>query len=112
MRLSHKRNVQAKLQKRIQAAVANLATAPRKAKPVASKATVSALVAEKKVAASEVAEVKNVAVSAVKSNLTLTPKQQQVLDIVTANVDGINPKVLVSPQGKTKQKRLHGPLVR
>ncbi|EJN6826278.1 hypothetical protein ATY36_07715 [Vibrio cidicii] len=104
MRLSHKRNVQAKLQKRIQAAVANLATAPRKAKPVASKATVSALVAEKKVAASEVAEVKNVAVSAVKSNLTLTPKQQQVLDIVVANVDGINPKSIGLAAGQDEAK--------
>lgn len=78
MRLAHKRKVQMKLQKRIKATVANVAAAPKAAKPVAEKA-----VAEKKVAAAKTVEV------------ALTPKQQQVLDIVVANAEGINLKVLV-----------------
>ncbi|TON88741.1 MarR family transcriptional regulator, partial [Vibrio parahaemolyticus] len=40
MRLAHKRKVQMKLQKRIKATVANLAAAPKTAKPVAEKAAV------------------------------------------------------------------------
>ena len=74
MRLAHKRKVQMKLQKRIKATVANVAAAPKAEKPVAEKA-----VAEKKVAAAKTVEV------------ALTPKQQQVLDIVVANADGITP---------------------
>lgn len=49
MRLAHKRKVQMKLQKRIKATVANLAAAPKTAKPVAEKAAVKPVV-EKAVA--------------------------------------------------------------
>ncbi|EGR1274619.1 MarR family transcriptional regulator [Vibrio parahaemolyticus] len=87
MRLAHKRKVQMKLQKRIKATVANLAAAPKTAKPVAEKA-----VAEKKVAAAKTVDV------------ALTPKQQQVLDIVVANAEGINPKGIGLAAGQEDAK--------
>ncbi len=87
MRLAHKRKVQMKLQKRIKATVANVAAAPKAAKPVAEKA-----VAEKKVAAAKTVEV------------ALTPKQQQVLDIVVANAEGINPKGIGLAAGQEDTK--------
>ncbi|MFV8450895.1 MarR family transcriptional regulator [Vibrio campbellii] len=87
MRLAHKRKVQMKLQKRIKATVANVAAAPKAEKPVAEKA-----VAEKKVAAAKTVEV------------ALTPKQQQVLDIVVANAEGINPKGIGLAAGQEEAK--------
>ncbi|AXY01353.1 MarR family transcriptional regulator [Vibrio alfacsensis] len=101
MRLAHKRKVQMKLQKRIKATVANLAAAPKAAKPVVEKAAapfvaeqavVEKAVAEKKVAAAKVVEV------------ALTPKQQQVLDIVVANAEGINPKGIGLAAGQEDTK--------
>lgn len=89
MRLAHKRNVQAKLQKRIKATVAKLA-APKTAKPVTAQPIVqtAAKPAAKKAAV----------------DVALTPKQQQVLDIVASNAEGINPKSigLVAGQEDTK----------
>lgn len=82
MRLAHKRKVQMKLQKRIKATVANVAAAPKAAKPVAEKA----------VAAAKTVEV------------ALTPKQQQVLDIVVANAEGINPKGIGLAAGQEDTK--------
>ncbi|EHK2920285.1 MarR family transcriptional regulator [Vibrio parahaemolyticus] len=87
MRLAHKRKVQMKLQKRIKATVANLAAAPKTVKPVVEKA-----VAEKKVAAAKTVDV------------ALTPKQQQVLDIVVANAEGINPKGIGLAAGQEDAK--------
>ncbi|MDK9753984.1 MarR family transcriptional regulator [Vibrio sp. D173a] len=87
MRLAHKRKVQMKLQKRIKATVANVAAAPKAEKPVAEKS-----VAEKKVAAAKTVEV------------ALTPKQQQVLDIVVANAEGINPKGIGLAAGQEEAK--------
>ncbi|MDN3679893.1 MarR family transcriptional regulator [Vibrio tapetis subsp. quintayensis] len=84
MRLAHKRKVQMKLQKHIKAAVANVA-APKATKPAANK-----IVAEKTVAATPAA--KKVVAAATKADVALTPKQQQVLDIVVSNAEGINPK--------------------
>ncbi|EHK7404542.1 TPA: MarR family transcriptional regulator [Vibrio parahaemolyticus] len=96
MRLAHKRKVQMKLQKRIKATVANLAAAPKTAKPVAEKAAVKPVVekavAEKKVAAAQTVDV------------ALTPKQQQVLDIVVANAEGINPKGIGLAAGQEDAK--------
>ncbi|MGR5131548.1 MarR family transcriptional regulator [Vibrio alfacsensis] len=100
MRLAHKRKVQMKLQKRIKATVANLAAAPKAAnpvvekaaKPVAEQAVVEKAVAEKKVAAVKTVEV------------ALTPKQQQVLDIVAANAEGINPKGIGLAAGQEDTK--------
>ncbi|MFM2622974.1 MarR family transcriptional regulator [Vibrio owensii] len=92
MRLAHKRKVQMKLQKRIKATVANVAAAPKAAKPVAEKAVAEKKVAEKKVAAAKTVEV------------ALTPKQQQVLDIVVANAEGINPKGIGLAAGQEDTK--------
>ncbi|HCM0844969.1 MarR family transcriptional regulator [Vibrio parahaemolyticus] len=96
MRLAHKRKVQMKLQKRIKATVANLAAAPKTAKPVAEKAAVKPVV-EKAVAEKKVAAAKTVEVA-------LTPKQQQVLDIVVANAEGINPKGIGLAAGQEDAK--------
>ncbi|CAH0525261.1 hypothetical protein CTH30272_00630 [Allocatenococcus thiocycli] len=100
MRLAHKRKVQMKLQKRIKATVANIAAVQKAAKPVAEKAAPSVTekaVAEKVVAEKKVAVVKTVEVA-------LTPKQQQVLDIVVANADGINPKGIGLAAGQEDTK--------
>ncbi len=96
MRLAHKRKVQMKLQKRIKATVANLAAAPKTAKPVAEKAAVKPVV-EKAVAEKKVAAAKTV-------DVALTPKQQQVLDIVVANAEGINPKGIGLASGQEDAK--------
>ncbi|EGR2730712.1 MarR family transcriptional regulator [Vibrio parahaemolyticus] len=96
MRLAHKRKVQMKLQKRIKATVANLAAAPKAAKPVAEKAAVKPVV-EKAVAEKKVAAAKTV-------DVALTPKQQQVLDIVVANAEGINPKGIGLAAGQEDAK--------
>ncbi|MDK9770146.1 MarR family transcriptional regulator [Vibrio sp. B181a] len=92
MRLAHKRKVQMKLQKRIKATVANVAAAPKAEKPVAEKAVAEKKVAEKKVAVAKTVEV------------ALTPKQQQVLDIVVANAEGINPKGIGLAAGQEEAK--------
>lgn len=100
MRLAHKRKVQMKLQKRIKATVANLAAAPKAAKPVVEKAAkpvAEQAVVEKAVAEKKVAAVKTVEVA-------LTPKQQQVLDIVVANAEGINPKGIGLAAGQEDTK--------
>ncbi|MEZ9233146.1 MarR family transcriptional regulator [Vibrio amylolyticus] len=86
MRLAHKRKVQMKLQKHIKATVANVKAAP-KAKPVPKKEPV----AEKAVAAKTV-------------DIALTPKQQQVLDIVVSNAEGINPKGIGLAAGQEEAK--------
>ena len=96
MRLAHKRKVQMKLQKRVKATVANVAKAPKTAKPVAEK-----VVAEQPVVEKAVAEKK---VAAVKTDVALTPKQQQVLDIVVANAEGINPKGIGLAAGQEDTK--------
>lgn len=90
MRLAHKRKVQQKLQKRIKATVANIA-APKKVKPAQEK-TVAAKPAAKK------------AVVTKKTDVALTPKQQQVLDIVAGNVEGINPKGIGLAAGQDEAK--------
>tara|TARA_Y100001956_G_scaffold79291_1_gene92225 strand:- start:106 stop:492 length:387 start_codon:yes stop_codon:yes gene_type:complete len=90
MRLAHKRKVQMKLQKRIKATVANVA-ATKKAKPAV----------EKKVAVEPAAEKVVVAKA---TDVALTPKQQQVLDIVVANAEGINPKGIGLEAGQEDAK--------
>ncbi|EKO3825570.1 MULTISPECIES: hypothetical protein [Vibrio] len=101
MRLAHKRKVQMKLQKRIKATVANVVAAPKAAKPVVEKAAAPSVatkaVAEKAVAEKKVAAAKTVEVA-------LTPKQQQVLDIVVANAEGINPKGIGLAAGQEDTK--------
>ena len=97
MRLAHKRKVQAKLQKRIKAAVVNAVATPKTAKPVAEKVVAEKTVAAKPAVEKTVAATKDVAVA-------LTPKQQQVLDIVVSNADGINPKGIGLKAGQEDAK--------
>ncbi|MCJ2375259.1 MarR family transcriptional regulator [Vibrio sp. ZSDZ34] len=87
MRLAHKRKVQAKLQKRIKAVVAKTAAATNTVKPVAAKAPVV-----------------ETATTTKKVDVALTPKQQQVLDIVAKYADGINPKGIGLEAGQEDAK--------
>lgn len=104
MRLAHKRKVQTKLQKRIKATVANLSSATKTAKPAAGKKVVE----NKKVVDNKIvkpAVEKAVAqVVAAKVDVELTPKQQQVLEIVAKNVQGINPKSIGLEAGQEEAK--------
>ncbi|MDW6003874.1 MarR family transcriptional regulator [Vibrio mangrovi] len=88
MRLAHKRNVQKKLQKRMKAFAVNL-TNSKQAEPQAPTP----------VSPSKSEPAKTVAV-----NANLTPKQAQVLDIVTQHVDGINPKNIGLEAGQEETK--------
>ncbi|ROS63242.1 MarR family transcriptional regulator [Vibrio crassostreae] len=97
MRLAHKRKVQAKLQKRTKAAVVKAVATPIKAKPVAEKVVAEKTVAAKPAVEKTVAATKEVAVA-------LTPKQQQVLDIVVSNAEGINPKGIGLAAGQEDAK--------
>ncbi|MEZ8512442.1 MarR family transcriptional regulator [Vibrio splendidus] len=97
MRLAHKRKVQAKLQKRTKAAVVKAVATPKKAKPVAEKVVAEETVAAKPAVEKAVAATKEVAVA-------LTPKQQQVLDIVVSNAEGINPKGIGLAAGQEDAK--------
>ncbi|WP_192888925.1 MarR family transcriptional regulator [Vibrio bathopelagicus] len=97
MRLAHKRKVQAKLQKRTKAAVVKAVATPKKAKPVAEKVVAEKTVAAKPAVEKVVAATKEVAVA-------LTPKQQQVLDIVVSNAEGINPKGIGLAAGQEDAK--------
>ncbi|EKM33964.1 hypothetical protein VCHENC02_0648, partial [Vibrio harveyi] len=90
-----------KLQKRIKATVANVVAAPKAAKPVVEKAAAPS-VAKKAVAEKAVAEKKVAAAKTVE--VALTPKQQQVLDIVVANAEGINPKGIGLAAGQEDTK--------
>ncbi|MCG9749999.1 MarR family transcriptional regulator [Vibrio brasiliensis] len=91
MRLAHKRKVQLKLQKRIKATVASV-KATKKAKPEVEKKVAVTPAAEKVVAAAKTTDV------------ALTPKQQQVLDIVVSNAEGINPKGIGLAAGQEDAK--------
>ncbi|SJL83200.1 MarR family transcriptional regulator [Vibrio palustris] len=96
MRLAHKRKVQSKLQKRMKAIVANLSSTPKadtsaKVEPVAKKAAIVTPQQESVAAPAKV-------------TVTLTPKQQQVLDIVVANANGINPKSIGLSAGQEDAK--------
>lgn len=95
MRLAHKRKVQAKLQKRIIAMVANITSAPKTAKPVAVNSVVAKQTAQP---SSEPVS------STIRADIVLTPKQQQVFDIVVANADGINPKAIGLAAGQEESK--------
>lgn len=92
MRLAHKRKVQLKLQKRIQAAVVNINASKRTTKPVVEPTVSLAAAIETEVVAPTV------------NRVALTPKQQQVLDIVAANAQGINPKGIGLVAGQEESK--------
>ncbi|KKD00706.1 MULTISPECIES: MarR family transcriptional regulator [Photobacterium] len=97
MRISHKRKVQLKLQKRIKAATA-----------VTQKSVTKAAVkqAAPVAAAKPQVDVKKSEAPAGKAAVTvsLTPKQQQVLGIVANNAEGINPKSIGLEAGQEDSK--------
>ncbi|GEM80637.1 MarR family transcriptional regulator [Vibrio superstes] len=93
MRLAHKRNVQMKLQKRIKTST----------KTAASKTVVKAETKAALMTATVEVKVENNA-EAKASDIALTPKQQQVLDIVVANAEGINPKGIGLEAGQEESK--------
>ncbi|EII3001488.1 hypothetical protein LG784_001364 [Vibrio cholerae] len=99
MRLAHKRKVQAKLQKRIKAIVANLATVKATVKSSTSVQQPAQSVHSKALSAhqSEQAAMPTV-------TCQLTPKQQQVLEIVRGAVEGINPKAIGLQAGQEEAK--------
>ncbi len=82
MRISHKRNIQRKLHKQ-KPLLTNTVSAAKNVQKVET-AIETAVVAEVVVASKPVV--------ASKSAATLTPKQQQVLDIIVKHTDGLNPK--------------------
>ncbi|MCG3862899.1 MULTISPECIES: MarR family transcriptional regulator [unclassified Photobacterium] len=103
MRISHKRKVQLKLQKQTPV-FAELATkaAPKKAAKKASNVeTVKVAPVAKTVEAKK--EVKATPAKAT-SAVSLTPKQQQVLDIVVKNAEGLNPKGIGLEAGQEDAK--------
>ncbi|MDX1301895.1 MarR family transcriptional regulator [Photobacterium sp.] len=102
MRISHKRKVQLKLQKRVQASVA---VAKPAAKKDAVKKAPTAETVKAAPAAKSVEEQKPVEVAAPAAvQVALTPKQQQVLDIVVKNQDGLNPKGIGLQAGQEDAK--------
>ncbi|MDO6707375.1 MarR family transcriptional regulator [Photobacterium sp. 1_MG-2023] len=98
MRISHKRKVQLKLQKRIQAAT----TVAQK--PVTKAAVKKAAPAKAAVAKPQVEEKQTAPAAPVATSVSLTPKQQQVLDIVAKNAEGINPKSIGLEAGQEDSK--------
>ncbi|CAM3054099.1 MarR family transcriptional regulator [Vibrio rarus] len=94
MRLAHKRKVQMKLQKRSKVNVSNTLSSQE-----------STQAKETQVVAAAAVEVKvEKAAEATVSTVALTPKQQQVLDIVLANVEGINSKSIGLAAGQDESK--------
>ncbi|SIN83963.1 MarR family transcriptional regulator [Salinivibrio sp. ES.052] len=83
MKISHKRKVQRKLNKRVKASL------PARQRPVKSK---------------PVAATQPATAPATSAASALTPKQQQVLDIVKANPEGINPKGIGLAAGQEDSK--------
>ncbi|MBD1574023.1 MarR family transcriptional regulator [Vibrio sp. S17_S38] len=98
MRLAHKRNIQRKLKKAVKVAKvtadSNITAAKPNAKKVIAKTKSAVVKAEKKVIA---------AVEATQ-DIKLTPKQQSILDIVAAHVEGINSKDIGLEAGQEEAK--------
>lgn len=98
MRLAHKRNIQRKLKKAVKVAKvtadSNITAAKPKTKKVIAKTKSAVVKAEKKIIA---------AVEATQ-DIKLTPKQQSILDIVAAHVEGINSKDIGLEAGQEEAK--------
>ncbi|KJG11436.1 hypothetical protein UA38_13610 [Photobacterium kishitanii] len=94
MRISHKRNIQRKLHKQ-KPLLTNTVSAAKNVQKVET-AIETAVVAEVVVASKPVV--------ASKSAATLTPKQQQVLDIIVKHTDGLNPKGIGLQAGQEDAK--------
>ncbi|WP_413516635.1 MarR family transcriptional regulator [Photobacterium phosphoreum] len=93
MRISHKRNIQRKLHKQ-KPLLTNTTSAVNntlKIETVIETAEIVDVVASKPIVAS-------------KSVVALTPKQQQVLDIVVNHTDGLNPKGIGLEAGQEEAK--------
>lgn len=90
MKISHKRKVQLKLQKHVKAVKATAVKKEVKVKTV--KAVKPAV------------EPKTEAAPIVVADVALTPKQQQVLDIVRQNAEGLNPKGIGLAAGQEESK--------
>ncbi|HBV75786.1 MULTISPECIES: MarR family transcriptional regulator [Vibrio] len=102
MRLAHKRNIQLKLKKTIKATKATTEKTVKTVKPKAEK-----VVTKTKTVAAKVEKVATAAVEAAveaSKDVKLTPKQQQVLDIVAVNSDGISPKNIGLEAGQEDSK--------
>ncbi len=85
MRLAHKRKVQMKLQKRVKVVLTAPSTEPKQKKTVQN-------------------DVIKVTEEKVVTSIALTPKQQQVLDIVLNSPDGINSKQIGLEAGQEEGK--------
>ncbi|CEO39596.1 MarR family transcriptional regulator [Photobacterium kishitanii] len=90
MRISHKRNIQRKLHKQ-KPLLTNTVSAAKNVQKVETAVVAEVVVASKPVVAS-------------KSAVTLTPKQQQVLDIIVKHTDGLNPKGIGLQAGQEDAK--------
>lgn len=102
MRLAHKRNVQLKLKKTVKATKASVEKTLKMVKPKAEKA-----ITKTKTVAAKVEKVATAAVEAAveaSQEVKLTPKQQQVFDIVAVNSDGISPKNIGLEAGQEDSK--------
>lgn len=127
MRLSHKRNIQLKLKKTFAETKASANKAIKETKVAAGKIKKEAekaaddvkvkadevrveadkVVTKTKTMAAKVEKVANAAYEAAveaSKDVKLTPKQQQVLDIVAANSDGISPKNIGLEAGQEDAK--------
>lgn len=93
MRLTHKRKIQSKLNKRFKAV-----SVETKAVKVVAKKTVAPKTKE------TVKPVVKKAVVVTATNVSLTPKQQSVFDIVSKHTDGINPKGIGLAAGQEDAK--------
>jgi predicted MarR family transcription regulator len=91
MKISHKRKIQLKLQKRI------------KALAITTPCLQDLSKAEKEINASSIDTQGKVA-SKVIAQISLTPKQQQVFDIIHSNQDALNPKAIGLAAGQEEVK--------
>lgn len=98
MRLAHKRNIQRKLKKAVKVAKVSADNSMTAAKPKAKKA-----IAKTK---SVVVKAEKISIAAVKTaqDIKLTPKQQSILDIVAAHVEGITSKSIGLEAGQEETK--------
>ena len=98
IRLAHKRNIQRKLKKAVKIAKVSADNSMTAAKSKAKKA-----IAKTK---SVIVKAEKITIAAVNTaqNIKLTPKQQSILDIVAAHVEGITSKDIGLEAGQEKIK--------
>ncbi len=91
MKISHKRKIQLKLQKRIKASVIKMTCLPEPIKAEKNK-KISSIETNEKI------------VPKVMAHISLTPKQQQVFDIINSAQDALNPKAIGIAAGQEEAK--------